>query len=334
MRNSPVVPRASGARVAEWPVSLFGAVMGLSGLALAWRLATRNFGAPGWIGDVFAALAWLAFVALVTIQIRRAVRDPSVWMAELRHPITGSFLGTFWISLLLLPMLLPAPMGMAARVMWMVGAVGMTAFAWFSIQRWIGARQEAAHATPTWIIPVVGLLDIPLAYPTLGLPSLQEPMLFALAVGLFFAVPLFAMIFSRLMFHEPLPPALQPTLLILVAPFAVGFSAYVAVMGQVDVFARGLFYLNLFVLAVLLGRLQGTARGEAFQLSWWAVSFPVAASAVAALKFSVAMPSSLSQVLALGMLAFATSVIVVLLLRTLMGIARGETLLAGAVAKA
>ncbi|MFC4762723.1 SLAC1 anion channel family protein [Dyella koreensis] len=330
MDNSSVFPRPSGAAVTAWPISLFGAVMGLSGLALAWRLAARHEGAPGWIGDALAMLAWLVFGMLVVLQARRVLHESDVWMAELRHPVTGSFLGTFWISLLLLPMLLPSPWLLMARALWVTGAFGMTAFAWFSVQRWIGARQELVHATPAWIIPVVGLLDIPLAYPLLGVPAWHESMLFALAVGLFFAVPLFALVFSRLVFQESLPPVLQPTLLILVAPFAVGFSAYVAVMGQVDAFARALFYLTLFVLAVVLGRLPVMARKQPFQLSWWAVSFPLAASAAAALRFADAMPSPPSRFIAMGLLAFATVVIVALLLRTLKGVVRGETLIAAA----
>ncbi|WP_240154622.1 pyridoxal-phosphate dependent enzyme, partial [Burkholderia sp. Cy-647] len=42
-------------------------------------------------------------------------------------------------------------------------------FAWHIVGRWMSDRQHAAHATPAWIIPVVGLLDLPLAMPALGL---------------------------------------------------------------------------------------------------------------------------------------------------------------------
>lgn len=60
---------------------------------------------------------------------------------------------------------------------------------------------------------------------------------------------------ARLVF-EPLPDALKPSLLILVAPFAVGFSTYIATTGGVDLFAEALYALNLLILAVLLGRLR------------------------------------------------------------------------------
>jgi tellurite resistance protein len=65
--------------------------------------------------------------------------------------------------------------------------------------------------------------DVPLALPSLGLPPIHGVMVLGLAVGLFFTVPLFTLIFSRLVFEPPMPGPLQPTLMILAAPFAVGF---------------------------------------------------------------------------------------------------------------
>lgn len=35
------------------------------------------------------------------------------------------------------------------------------------------------------------------------------------------------MIMSRLLFEDPLPPALEPSLMIMLALFSVGFSSYV-----------------------------------------------------------------------------------------------------------
>jgi tellurite resistance protein len=200
----------------------------------------------------------------------------------------------------------------------------MTLFAWWIVTRWLSDRQQAAHATPAWIVPVVGLLDVPLALPVLGLPPMPAVMVFALAVGLFFALPLFTLILSRLLFEAPLPAALQPSLLILVAPFAVGFSAYVATTGTVDLFAEALFAVALFLLAVLLPKLARFGRSCPFRVSWWGVSFPLAAASVAALRVAMAQPGPAIDILALGLLTLATAVIGWLLARTLVGLARGE----------
>ncbi len=208
--------------------------------------------------------------------------------------------------------------------MWGVGAVAMLGFAWLIVDRWMGNRQQIAHATPAWIVPVVGLLDVPLALPGLGLPPLHGLMVACVAIGLFFAVPLFTMVFARLLFETPLPDALTPSLLILVAPFAVGFSTYVATTGTVDLFAEALYALNLFILAVLLGRLRRLGSCCPFRVSWWAVSFPLAASAAAAVRFAGARPGPVTDAVALALLALASIVIAGLMVRTLVGVARGE----------
>ena len=306
------------------PVSLFGSVMGLTGLSVAWRLAQARYGAPGWAADGIGAVAVAAFVLLALGYAVKLVTAPAAVRAEFRHPIAGNLFGTVLISLLLLPIILAPVSLLLAQMVWGAGAVGMVAFAWMIVSRWMSDRQQVAHATPAWIVPVVGLLDVPLALPSLGLPPMHGVMVLGLAVGLFFAVPLFTLIFSRLVFEPPMPDALQPTLLILVAPFAVGFSTYVATTGQVDLFAEALYVLTLFMLAVLLGRLRNLPSCCPFRVSWWAVSFPLAASAIAALRFAAAEPGVITDAIALALLALATLTIAGLLVRTLAGIARGE----------
>lgn len=306
------------------PVGLFGAVMGLTGLSVAWRLAHVRYGAPAWAADAVGGIAVITFVALTLAYAVKLITAPGAVSSEFKHPIAGNLFGTILISLLLLPIIIVQFSQLLAQIIWCIGAVGMVAFAWLIVSRWMSDRQQVAHATPAWIIPVVGLLDIPLALPSLGLPSMHGVMVLGLAVGLFFAVPLFTLIFSRLVFEPPLPEALQPSLLILVAPFAVGFSTYVATTGQVDLFAQSLYVLMLFTLSVLLNRLRSLPQCCPFRVSWWAVSFPLVASAIAALRFAAAEPAWTTDVIAWGLLIFATVVIGSLFLRTLAGLVRGE----------
>lgn len=254
----------------------------------------------------------------------KAVTVPDAVRAEFRHPIAGNLFGTFLISLLLLPIVLPPYALPLAQLMWAFGAVGMVVFAWLMVSRWMSDRQLVAHVTPAWIVPVVGLLDVPLALPTLGLPSMHGVVVLSMAVGLFFTLPLFTLILSRLLFEPPMPDPLQPTLLILVAPFAVGFSTYLVAVGQVDLFAQSLYMLMLFALAVFLGRLRNLMVCCPFRVSWWAVSLPLSACAIAALRFAAAQPGHTADAIALAFLALATLTIAGLLIRTLVGVARGE----------
>jgi tellurite resistance protein len=314
-----------GSRLSYLPVALFGSIMGLTGLAVSWRHAHAGFGAPAWIGSAIGVIALIAFVALAFAYLVKAVTGFAHVRAEFTHPIAGNLFGTPLISLLLIPLLLVDYNLTLARIVWSVGAALMVVFAWLIALRWISARQLPAHATPTWIVPVVGLIDIPLAVPVLGWSNdLHGLMLFSTAVGLFFAVPLFTLILSRLMFEEPLPAPLQATLMILVAPFSVGFSAYVTTSGGIDAFAASLYMLMLFILAVLLGRLRHLPHSCPFRVAWWAASFPLAASANAALRYADFALHPVTDAIALTLLALASAVIAALLLRTLWGIVRGE----------
>ncbi len=314
----------SRSRLDYIPVGLFGSVMGLTGLAIAWQLAQQRWGLPGWPSMALTAIATAVFVSLCIAYATKGLTAPEAVRAEWKHPVASSLFGTILISLLVLPIVL-APFGLlVARILWILGASGMVLFAWHMVSRWMSDRQQVAHATPAWIVPVVGLLDVPLALPVLGLPDLHGLAVFCLAVGLFFAIPLFTIILSRLLFEPPMPDALKPSLLILVAPFAVGTSTYSVTTGSNDLFAEALYALSLFILAVLLGQMRYLARCCPFRVSWWAVSFPLAAAAIASLRFASANPGWFTNTMAVGLLVLVTLSILGLLVRTLFGIATGE----------
>lgn len=105
---------------------------------------------------------------------------------------------------------------------------------------------------------------------------------------------------------------------------AVGTSAYIATTGQVDLFAQSLYGITLFMLLVLVGRLRYLGVCCPFRISWWAVSFPLAASAVVALRIAEAFPGWSPDGIALSQLGVATLVILWLFARTLFSVARGE----------
>jgi tellurite resistance protein len=306
------------------PIGMFGAVMSLTGLSVAWRMAHSHFDAPTWISSTIGGLAIVTFVALSIGYLIKWIAAPEAVRSEYHHPILGNLFGTFFISLLLLPIVI-APFNLVtAQCMWAIGAVGMTLFAWSIVTRWLSERQQLAHATPAWIIPVVGMLDVPLALPSLDLPPMHGVMVMSLAIGLFFAIPLFTSIFMRLLFEPPMPDALAPTLLILVAPFAVGMSTYVVTTGQVDTFTQSLYAVALFVLAALLGRLRKLVGCCPFKVSWWAVGFPLAATSIAALRIATAEPGIVTNSLAVACLTLASLTIIGLLARTSIGLVRRE----------
>ncbi len=306
------------------PAAMFGSVMGLTGLSLAWHLAHLVFAAPEVIATGIGLFAVFVFVVLTLAYLVKLVTAQRTVVAEYNHLIAGNLFGTFCISLLLLPLVVAHYNLLLARGLWITGAVTMIGFAWAIVGRWISQPHDVTQVTPAWIVPVVGLLDLPFGVPALQMPQWHDLMVFGLAVGLFFAIPIFTLNFGRLVLAKPLPDALQPNLLMLVAPFAVGFSAYIVTTGNDDMFADALYMLTLFVLFVLLWRLARSLPGKPFKLSWWGTSFPLAASAIAGLRYASFHPGPVSAGLAIGLLALATTAIAALLLRTLAGLVRGE----------
>ena len=310
--------------LAHLPVGLFGAATGIGGLGAAWRLAHQDLGLPVWPSEILITLSLIAFAAMSIAYALKAATETSAVRAELSHPISGNLLGLVPIGLMLLPIPLAPLVPSLATALWAVGAVSCLIFTAVALFRWMSSRQLAEMALPAWIIPVAGPLNLPIALPALGLGNEQQLAMFAFAIGLFFSSLVFALIFSRLLF-QPAPPAeAMPALLILTAPFSIGYSAYRVVTGHVDLFAQGLFMIDLLLLCVLVPLLRHLPRCCPFRVTWWAVSFPLAASTIAALHFAASTPTWVNGGIALALLSVTTLIVLWLLIRTTIGILRGE----------
>lgn len=301
--------------------------MGLTGISSAWKLANVMYGSPSWVAQIFGGIAIFVFVLMSTGYAIKAATGFSAVRAEFQHPIAGNLFGTIFISLLLIPIPISDYSLTLATTIWITGTVGMVLFAWIIISRLISRRQQAGHATPAWFLPVVGLINIPLAAPTLGIEGQEELLFFSIGVGLFFAIPLFTLIFSRLMFEEPLVASLQPSLMIVVAPFAVGFSAYVNVIGEIDRFASALYILAMFLLSIMVARLRFLALSCPFRLSWWSVSFPLAAATVCSLRYAQHTPNYLTHAVALLLLTSVTLILLAMFIKTIANIGNLRLLL-------
>jgi tellurite resistance protein len=177
---------------------------------------------------------------------------------------------------------------------------------------------------PAWLIPGVGTLDIAVAGGQMPMAWAHELNLFALAVGSILALVFFTLITARLIHQEQPATQMLPSLMILTAPFEVGFLAYSNFTQQIDMFAGLLFYFGLFLFLVLAVKVF--SRQVPFAASWWAVSFPVAALANAALEYAAYVHLWPIKVLAILLLGFLSLVIAVLAIRTLHILANGKLL--------
>jgi tellurite resistance protein len=303
-----------GSRLQHFPAAFFAMVMGLAGLTIGWEKAQSILGAdlpfvPWLIGAVT-----LLFAGLLLIYAAKLVLHPDAVRAELRHPVRINFMPTMAISLLLLAIVYLQPAPRVSHWLWIAGAALQFGFTLFVVNAWMHHEHfKVQHMNPAWFIPAVGNVLVPVAGVPLGYELVSW---FFFSIGILLWPVLLTIVFYRVLFHQPLPERLMPTLFILVAPPAVGFIAHVQLTGAVDVFGRVLYFSALFFTVLLATQVLRFLRIR-FYLSWWAYSFPLAAISIASMV--MAQQSGLAGFLYLGfgLLTMLSGIVVLLLAQTI-----------------
>ena len=309
-------------RLEHFPIPFFAVVMGLSGLTLALHTAEMQSGRPAVLSHTALAFTVAVFVVLAGFYALKALRHPGAVAEEWRHPVKLSFFPALTISLLLIATALRPLSTDLARLVWLAGAAGQAGLTLAVLSNWIGHRTfQTIHISPAWFIPAVGNVIAPVAGVSLGF---VETSWVFFSAGLVFWIVLLVLVMNRLIFHDPLPGRMVPTLAILIAPPAVAFLSWLQLNGgALDATAR-LFYGTALVFTGLALTQVAKLRGLSFALSWWALSFPVAALTIATFRFGE-LAHSAAHVVA-GYLLLTTLVLIVaaLLIRTALAVFRRE----------
>ena len=311
---------ATHSRLEHVPVGLFAMVMGLAGLTLATMRLEHVSGfhtvAPG----LLLGLTGLVFAAIAALYGTKAMKYPKAVRADWNHPVRIAFFPAASISLILIATALTPMHDGWGGIFWSVGTALQLVLTLAVVSAWIGHRTfEAAHLNPAWFIPAVGNILVPIAGMRLGHTEISW---FFFSVGILFWVILATLVFNRLIFHAPLPERLYPTLMILVAPPAVCFVAWHELTGDLNPFARVLYYgavLFALVVAAQIGKLVRLP----FVISWWAYSFPVAALTIATFLYGEASGKPGFITAGYALYAVLAAVIAMLIMRTLSAAARG-----------
>ncbi|HKL70794.1 SLAC1 anion channel family protein [Salibaculum sp.] len=315
----PQEARSQG--LAHFPVTFFAVVMGLLGLTLALHAAAPVWAPAAVLSSGMLGLSLLALVVISAFYGLKALRHPGDVAAEWQHPVKLAFFPTITISLLLLSTALWPLLPGVARGIWLCGVIGQGALTLAVISGWISHRSfEVGHLTPAWFIPAVGNVIVPVAGVPMGYVEISW--LF-FSGGLMFWVVLLTLVMNRLIFHDPIPARLFPTMVILIAPPAVAFVAYVALAGGLDGLARGLIYTSYIFTALVVVQVPKLARLP-FALSWWGLSFPLAALAIASFRFAALAGTLAHLVIGVAALTVLALVVLGLAARTGLAVARGE----------
>jgi len=295
--------------------------MGLAGLTIAWQKAQHIFNLDLSINAALLALTSGIFVVLLVLYGLKFISANDQVMNEFHNPIKLNFFPTISISLLLLSITFLSVDMAISHFLWVAGSVIHLLFTLYVVNAWIHHEHfEVKHVNPAWFIPAVGNVIVPIT----GIPlGYTEVSWFFFSIGMLFWVILLTIIFYRLMFHNPLAEKLMPTLFILIAPPAVGFVAYMRLTGELDSFARVLYFSGLFLTLLLLIQVKRFAKLQFF-LSWWAYSFPVAAITIASLLMYETTHIQIYQYIGAGLLGLLTLIVTYLLIRTVSAVINHE----------
>jgi tellurite resistance protein len=314
------------ARLKNFPIAWFSLIMGLSGFTIAWGRAEHAFGLGFAPSGLLLILTAALFLLLTALYLAKIVSYPQEVLGEIRHPVKLAFVPGFSIAMLLLSIAFLHRAPELSFWLWSAGSVLHLGLTLYVLSSWIHhSKYEIAHLNPAWFIPVVGNILVPVA----GVHHASiEVSWFFFSLGLFFWPILTAIIFYRLIFHPSLPERFMPTLFIFIAPPAVGFISWFNLVGEVDAFARVLYFTGLVFTLLLAAQFNYFVRLKFF-LSWWAYSFPLAAITIASFIMAEETGLAFYSWLAGGLLVVLNLLIALLLVRTALAVVRREICVEG-----
>lgn len=307
--------------LANLPISFFAIVMSLTGLTIASHKLEQTLGLHSTLSTLLFWLSAAIYVLIVFAYLAKMALHPASVTWEWAHPVRISFFPSSSISALLLSIAALNIDQTLSLILWVLGAGMHFLFIVVVITKWINnSRYQVEHLNPVWFLPVVGSILVPIA----GLHHAPADISwFFFSVGIVFGIMFLGMVINRLIFYPMLADPLKPTLFILIAPPAVGFIAWSKLIGDLDPFGRILFFSAFFFFILVSSQLVKLIR-RPFVFTFWAMAFPVAALTISSFLMAEMSGALVYLWIAYGLYAILAGIILLLAIRTLVAMARGE----------
>lgn len=268
-----------------FPVGLFGSTVAYAGLAIALKQLAELYGFHTVYATIVAVLGWAVFILLTIAYFLKFVLFPAAVKAELTHPVIGNFLGTFFISAVLLAGLAAPHSLVFARITWLAGTIGGLVFLCALTSRLYKGALNVLDTVPPLLIPGLTVLNAATSGVSMKFGWFGNKFdVFLFSVGIAYVFVFFIVITYRLIHRSPVIQFLVPTLLLMSAPFTVGFICYMNIVPFIDLFGTVMFYFGFFIYAVLF--FSVFKKGLPFMVSWWGSCFATGALTNAALRYA------------------------------------------------
>ncbi|MDB5802979.1 MAG: tehA [Betaproteobacteria bacterium] len=270
------------AALERFPVSLFGAPMGLLGLGLVLRDARDLWPLlPGWLAEFWVWAGTLVFCALLLCYALKWLRHRAAAWAEASDPVRMCFVSAMPVAGCLVAggMLPYAPV--PADMLWCASAVLYLILQIWGLSRWFTGI-ELAQIHGGWMIMLLAGVVFPIAGIPLHHIDLSRFMYGTAIVGGPFII---VFILFRMFTGPALPDILKPTAFILLVPGGLLYGNYAQVSGEAaPYFITATFFCAITVLVGLLVFARRCYRWP-FGPSWWAFTFPLDTMARGGLRY-------------------------------------------------
>jgi len=267
-------------RLKNFPVSFLAIALGLIGFTLAWQKAEHILAIPLVISPYLLYFTLVVIAVILCTYLAKIIKYYDEVKKEFNHPVKLNFYPILAKLFLIASIIYLESDFILSKYLWWIGVVIQFFFTLVIMSAWIRHEKfKIQHINPSWFIPVVGCIIIPIAGVKHFSPELSW---FFFSVGLFWWMILTTLVINRMIFHNPIPDKLIPTLFILFAPPIIGFISLTKLYGGLNPGGNLLYYFGLFLFILVMFQMKLFFKIK-FYLSWWAYSFPLDALAIGTL---------------------------------------------------
>ena len=269
-------------RLQFFNIAFFASVMWFWGLALATHKLEEVYNTGTQFAEYFLYFTLLYFIWISLAYLAKILINFDDVKADFKHPVKSNFFPWIWKIFLIFAIGFLSINLDLAKCFWISWVVIQSVFTIIIFRRWMLHEQDIKAMNPLWFLPIVWNMLAPVAWVPLGFVELSW---FFFSVGLIMWAVMFTVIMNRIIFHNPLPQKLMPTLFILIAPPAVGLISLTLLNNwEITQLARMLFYFAMFMFMIIISKINVLSKLKFF-MSWWAYSFPMAVTTTATILF-------------------------------------------------
>eukprot|EP01135_Chromosphaera_perkinsii_P004377 Nk52_evm28s279 gene=Nk52_evmTU28s279 len=309
----------------EFPIVSFGISLGIASQANLWGTLHSSFNeVPNEINWVFWCISILAFATIGGLYVLKMLYYPRIVQAEFGHPRRVNFFIAPTLTILTIMSATPedARSKETIQALWIFCFLCVAVFSLFLYGEWLfGKNRGMQKIQMSFLMGTIGhfLVGVEAEY-----VDFADIGFFSFSVGVVFFFLVFIGLFQNL--HRlPKTQRGDPVLFLFIAPPAAAALASSTLLynGQFGEVSKFFYFLSLFLYMLLLRLVKYLLKAK-FSVVWWAYTFPMSISAVAALHYYDDHSQTSYKVIALLLTSVATLSSLIVSFLTAISVWRGS----------